>query len=101
MQNEILRRVHVDPTERRYTFELVQDVEDIINHNKLLKSQPQKSDFARHIATIPNVTLTDWFNEYNKGRTTPVLNMFGNLDFDEFVDRKLKSSEWLALRTDK
>lgn len=101
MQNEIIRKVHVDPSERRYTFELIQDVEDILEHNQHLRSQSQKSDWGRHVANIPNVTMTDWFNEYNKGRGTPDLKMFGNPEFDEFVWRKLQSSEWLKLRVDK
>ncbi len=31
------------------------DVEDILEHNKTLRSMSQKSDWGRHIASIPNI----------------------------------------------
>ena len=34
-----------------------QDVEDIIESNKRLRAAPQTSDWGRHIATIPNLSL--------------------------------------------
>ena len=40
-----------------------QDVEDIIARNKRLRGEPQKSDWGRHVATIPNNILLQWMLE--------------------------------------
>ena len=78
--------------------ERIQDVEPILDHNKLLRSLPQKSDWGRHIASIPNVIYERWFNEeYARGNVS--VRMFTK-EFDEIVARKLKDPEWAFLRTD-
>ena len=41
----------------------VQDVEPILERNKVLRGIAQPSDWGRHVATIPNVILERWFNE--------------------------------------
>src|SRR3954452_25402367 len=75
-----------------------QDVEPILEHNKLLRSQQQRSDWGRHIATIPNVILVRWLNEeHARGRTD--LTLFSK-EFDEVVKRKLNDPDWAYLRTD-
>jgi hypothetical protein len=75
-----------------------QDVESIFEHNKMLRSQQQRSDWGRHIATIPNVILVRWLNEeHARGRTD--LALFGK-EFDEVVKRKLNDPDWAYLRTD-
>ncbi len=75
-----------------------QDVEDIIEANKRLQSTPQKCDWGRHVATIPNVFLTRWLNEeLARGNTT--LRMYSK-EFDALVERKLKDPDWKFLRTD-
>jgi hypothetical protein len=77
----------------------VQDVEPILEQNKVLRSMPQKSDWGRHVASIPNVIMVKWANEeYAAGNTS--LRMFTK-EFDELVERKLKDPEWKFLRTDK
>lgn len=95
----ILTRVHSDVSERKLTFERVQDVEAIIENNKRLQSEPQKSDWGRHVASIPNVILEHWLNEeYERGNTT--LKLF-RPEMDALVDRKLRDPDWRWLRTDK
>ena len=82
-----------DLTVRHY-----QDCEDIIESNKRLQSDPQKSDWGRHIASIPNVILVQWLNEeYARGNTD--LRMF-TPDFNALVARKLRDPDWKHLRVD-
>ena len=79
--------------------ESMQDVEPILERNKQLRSTPQKSDWGRHIASIPNVILTRWLNEeYARGNVG--LRMFTK-EFDELVAKKLRDPEWKYLRVDK
>jgi hypothetical protein len=76
----------------------VQDVEPILERNKALRSQKQRSDWGRHVAEIPNVILTRWLNEeWARGNVS--LRLFGP-EMDALVDRKLKDPEWSYLRTD-
>jgi len=92
-------RISSDISERKYTFERVQDVEPILDDNNRLRSEPQKSDWGRHKARIPNVIYEKWFNEYNEGRSTPDLNIFSD-DFNAYVNRKLNDPDWAFLRVD-
>jgi hypothetical protein len=76
----------------------VQDVEPILERNKELRSQAQRSDWGRHIAEIPNVIMTRWLNEeWARGNVS--IRLFGP-EMDALVDRKLKDPEWAYLRTD-
>jgi hypothetical protein len=76
----------------------VQDVEPILERNKMLRSEKQNSDWGRHIAEITNVILTRWLNEeYARGNVT--IRLFGP-EMDALVARKLKDPEWAYLRTD-
>jgi len=91
-------RIHLDSNGQDIAVEMVQDVEPILEHNKLLRSLAQKSDWGRHVASIPNVIMTRWLNEeLERGNTT--IKMFGP-EMDALVDRKLKDPEWAFLRTD-
>jgi hypothetical protein len=45
------------------TVQRVQDVEPILEHNKTLRTIEQRSDWGRHIASVPNVVLEKWLNE--------------------------------------
>ena len=56
-----------------------QDVEAIIENNKRLQSIPQKSDWGRHVATIPNVFLTQWLNEEH-ARGNALLRLYSKRD---------------------
>lgn len=76
-----------------------QDVEDIIERNKALRSIPQKSDWGRHVASIPLNIINQWLQEeWERGNVG--LKMSG-LEFDALVARKLRDPDWRHLRTDK
>jgi hypothetical protein len=76
-----------------------QDVEPILERNQRLRREPQTSDWARHVATIPNVILLKWLNEaHARGNTG--LRMFTK-EFDALVKRKLEDPDWKYLRTDR
>lgn len=89
-------RLHFD--QGNLIVENVQDVSDILENNKRLRSEAQKSDWGRHVASIPNIIMTRWLNEeYARGNTT--IRLFGP-EMDALVERKLKDPEWAYLRTD-
>jgi len=74
-----------------------QDVEAIIESNKALASEPQKSDWGRHVARIPLNIINQWLNEeWARGNTS--LKMAGP-EFDAMVARKLADPDWRYLRT--
>jgi hypothetical protein len=81
------------------TVNSVQDVEPILARNAALRGEPQKSDWGRHVATIPNVILLRWLNEEH-ARGNASLRMFSK-EFDALVQRKLADPDWKYLRTDK
>jgi hypothetical protein len=92
-------RIHLDSNGQDLAVEHVQDVEPILERNKMLRTMEQKSDWGREIAEIPNVILVRWLNEeHAKGNTT--IKLLGE-EMDRLVDRKLKDPEWAYLRTDK
>lgn len=75
------------------------DVEDTLERNHVLRGIPQKSDWGRHIGTIPAIILVKWLNEeWNRGNTK--LKCFSK-EFDKLVARKLEDPEWKYLRVDK
>ena len=85
-------------TESKIVAVTEQDVEPILERNKELRSMEQKSDWGRHIASIPNVIITKWLNEeWASGNTE--LRPFTK-PFDELVAKKLRDPEWAYLRTD-
>lgn len=91
-------RFHLDSNGQDIAVEHVQDVEDILERNKQLRGIEQRSEWGRHVASIPNVIMVRWLNEeYARGNVG--LRMF-TTEFDELVARKLKDPEWAYLRTD-
>jgi hypothetical protein len=75
-----------------------QDVEPILEQNKLWRTQEQKSDWGRHVAEIPNVIYVKWLDEeHAKGNTD--LRLF-TPEFDAIVKTKLYDPDWAHLRTD-
>lgn len=95
---DVLHRIHRDHGERTTTFEVVQDVQPILEWNKVLRSQRQKSDWGRHVASVPNVIVNRWLNEeWARGNTTMKL---GDAEFMQMVQRKLRDPDWKFLRTD-
>lgn len=91
-------KFHFDATDKKVAVETIQDCVPILDANKELRTIPQRSDWGRHIASIPNVIITKWLNEeWARGNTT--IRM-GGREFDEMVARKLRDPEWKYLRTD-
>ena len=74
-----------------------QNVEPILERNARLRREPQRSDWGRHVASIPNVILVKWLNEeHARGNTG--LRLFTR-EFDELVARKLADPDWAYLKT--
>lgn len=92
---DVLLRPHFDANGRDFAIEHWQDCEDIIERNKALRSQPQKSDWGRHVATIPNGILVKWMLEEN-------VNVMGmsSAEWGEFIRRKLNDPDYRELRVD-
>ena len=81
------------------TVKTSQDVEDIIENNKRLQTTPQKSDWGRHVASIPLIFLNKWLDEeYARGNTG--LRLFDE-DFNRIVAMKLRDPDYRFLRVDK
>lgn len=96
--SDILNRIHQDHSERTTTFERVQDVEPYLEWNKVLRDQPQKSDWGRHIASVPNVIIERWLNEeWQRGNTGLVLD---SPEFKQLVWKKLQDPDYAYLRVD-
>lgn len=93
----MLIRPHFDSNGKDFAIEHVQDIEDIIERNKALRAEPQRSDFGRHIASIPNVVIVKWMNEAH-ARGHQVMPF--TKEFDELIARKLRDPDWAYLRTD-
>jgi hypothetical protein len=92
-------RLHLDPNGRDLTIERTQDVEDILARNKALRGEEQRSDWGRHVASIPCVILELWLNEEAaRGDRTMC---WGSHEFDALVAKKLRDPDWAYLRTDK
>jgi hypothetical protein len=96
--SEIETLVHADYSERKFTIERRQDVEAIIENNKRLQTETQRSDWGRHIATIPNIFLEKWLREaWDRGDVD--MRLFSP-EFDKLCEAKLKDPDWKFLRTD-
>jgi hypothetical protein len=92
-------RIHLDSNGRDLAVEHIQDVEPILERNKVLRTMEQKSDWGREIAEIPNVILIRWLDEeHAKGNTS--LRLF-TAEMDEIIKKKLNDPDWAYLRTDK
>lgn len=92
-------RLHIDEGAKTFTFERVQDVDPIIEHNKALQAVDQKSDWGRHVATIPNIFLEKWLRE-ELDRGNIGIRLYTE-EFDRIIARKLQDPEWSYLRVDK
>jgi len=93
----VIARAHLDPNGKDLAIEHVQDVEDIIENNKQWRSESQRSDWGRKIASIPNIHIVQWMNEeWERGNQV----MPFTKEFDEVIARKLRDPDWAFLRTD-
>ena len=89
----------LDRNEKIIVAATTQDVEPILERNRALRGESQRSDWGRHVATIPNVVVVTWLNEqYAAGNTR--LRIFSP-EFNELVARKLEDPDWAYLRVDK
>lgn len=79
-----------------FTAETVQDVEDIIENNKVLREQTTHGRDFRHKWNLPAVMVHKFYNEYNEGlsETRPM-----NQEFWLWVDRKLNDPDLAKFRT--
>lgn len=92
-------KIHLDSNGQDIAIENIQDVEPILEQNKMLRTMEQKSDWGREIAEIPNVILIRWLNEeHAKGNES--LRLF-TPEMDAIVKKKLQDPDWAYLRTDK
>lgn len=73
------------------------DVSAILDNNARLRTMSQKSDWGRHVASIPNIIMVKWLNEcWASGHEVRYLSP----EWDKIVERKLKDPEWAYLRVD-
>lgn len=92
-------RFHLDSNGKDLAIEHRQDVEPILDWNKQARDHEQKSDWARHVARIPNVIYVRWLDEeHRKGNTN--LRLF-TPEFDALVKKKLADPDWIFLRVDR
>ncbi len=84
---------------RELTVVSEDDVEDILENNKRLRSEPQKSDWGRHIASIPNIICVQWLNE-EWARGNVGLRLFSE-EWNKLMAKKLEDPDWAYLRTDR
>jgi hypothetical protein len=94
-----MQTVLVPLTEKRsVTVSSTDDVEPYLDHNKTLRGMDQKSDWGRHVASIPNIIMVQWLNEaWQSGNDVRYLSK----EWDTIVAKKLKDPEWAYLRVDK
>jgi hypothetical protein len=73
------------------------DIDPYLDNNKRLRGEEQKSDWGRHVASIPNIILVQWLNEaWKSGHEVRYLSA----EWDEIVAKKLQDPEWAYLRVD-
>lgn len=93
-------RILLDSNGQDLAIENVQDVEPILEQNKVLRTLDQtKTDGMKEVAEIPNVILIQWLNEEH-ARGNETLRLF-TPEMDEIVKKKLQDPDWAYLRTDK
>lgn len=92
-------RLSLDRGEKLIVVETMQDVEDIVENNKRLQSEEQKSDWGRHVASVPTVFIVKELNrEYARGNTE--LRYLGP-GFDAWYKKTfIDNPEYRAFRTD-
>lgn len=87
-----------DAAEKKLIVERAQDVTDIVETNKFLQGEEQRSDWGRHIARVPVIVIEKWLNEeYARGNTQ--LRYLGP-GFDEWFAKKIKEPDNKAWRVD-
>lgn len=95
---DVLTRPHYDAGERLLRFVREQNVTDIVERNKALQSEQQRSDWGRHHSSVPNIVIEKWLNEEH-ARGNIELRFLGP-GFDEFYARKMQDPDNRAWRVD-
>ena len=74
------------------------DVEAILEHNKLLRSMEQtNTDGIRHKYSIPNVFMVKWLNEaWQRGHNVRYLSR----EWWELIEKKMADPDHAAFRVD-
>jgi hypothetical protein len=76
-----------------------QDCDPILEENKALRDQTQKSDWGRLIGQVPNVVVNQWLNEeWSKGNLHLRLH---SAEFRAIMRKKLNDPNYKYLRVDK
>jgi len=95
----MLTELILDRADKRIIASTTQDVKPILDRNHALRGEHQRSDWGRHVASVPNVILMQWLNEeYAAGNTR--LRMFSP-EFNALVAKKLADPDWKHLRTER
>lgn len=92
--SDLLTRFHFDND--AVTVERVQDVEDIIEYNKLLRDQSQVGADFHQKWSLPNVMIERFYLEYAGDNAAPPMNG----EFWAFVDKKMNDPDYAKFRTD-
>lgn len=89
--------IKLDRSDRRLYVKSTDDVEDVLEHNKVLRTMPQKSDWGRHVASVPTVICLKWLNEeWERGHDIKFLSE----EWMQLVAKKLQDPSWAFLRVD-
>ena len=88
----ILTRFHPSADGKTFTIQRHDpDVSPTLEWNKKLQNTPQKSESFHHIASVPAIVIEQWLAESGLS--------YGSPEFTLFMKRKLRSHDWLFLRT--
>jgi hypothetical protein len=75
----------------------LQDVEDIIEENKLWQNAGKQTSDFRKVSSIPLNIINQWLNEeWARGNADLTI---GGREFNLLVQRKLNDPDWRWLRT--
>jgi hypothetical protein len=91
--SQVQTRYHFD-TEGFMVIDRVQDVEPVLEANKEMRAQDQRSEWYRYIGEIPNVLIEKWIVEDG----LPLSACQGE-EFNLLIKRKLRDPDYAFLRT--
>ncbi len=95
----VLTEIYPDPNDKSIIAVSSQDCDPILEQNKALREQSQKSDWGRHVAQVPNNIINQWLiEEWAKGNLH--LSVYSQ-EFRELVWRKINDPNYKYLRVDK
>lgn len=93
----MLREIKIDKPNHTARIRYEQDVDPYLDHNADLRTQEQKSDWGKHIASVPNVILLKWLNEeWDRGNP---IRLFSE-EWARLIAKKLRDPDYAYLRVD-